>query len=204
MQSHKRPWQRFFGVFIQSVTWRNLIFLFLIFPFGLFYFVLLITLLSLGVGLFILWIGILFLVLGLFLVWYISKFERILAMELLEAKIQPFEISLPEGLSFWKKIKTYLASSRLWKGMAYILIKLPIGIIVFSIGTTLFATSLGLIASPFLVHLLNFDSFWIEVVSLPLSLVICAIGVLLLTATLHCFNYMGKPLKGLAEALLNP
>lgn len=204
MRSKKTVWERFFGVYTRTITWRNLIFLFLLFPFGLFYFVLLITLLSLGVGLFILWIGVLFLSLGLFLVWYISKFERILAVELLDAKIQPYELSLPQGGSFWKKIKVYLASSRLWKGLAYILIKLPIGIIVFSIGVSLLATSLGLIASPFLVHLVNFESFWIEVASLPVSLVVCALGVLLLTATLHCFFYMSKPLKSLAEAMLNP
>lgn len=204
MQSKRKIWERFFGVFAKSITWKNLIYLFLTFPFGLFYFILLITLLSLGVGLFILWIGILFIAFGLFLVWYISKFERILAMELLDAKIQPFELQISSRSTFWEKIKTYLAASRLWKGLAFILIKLPIGIIVFTVCVTLLATSLGLIASPFLVHLINFQSFWIEVASLPVSLFICLIGVVLFTSTLHVFNYLCKPLKGLAEAMLNP
>ncbi len=49
---------RFFGVVRRPETWLGILFDWLAFPLGLFYFVFLVTGLSLGVGLVVVWVGI--------------------------------------------------------------------------------------------------------------------------------------------------
>jgi hypothetical protein len=61
MNSSNDPFERFFGVILRGQTYLNALYVFLAFPLGLFYFIFLVTGLSLGVGLAILWIGLIIL-----------------------------------------------------------------------------------------------------------------------------------------------
>ena len=75
---------KFFFVFLRGRTYLNMLYLFLTFPLGIIYFVILVTLLSAGVPLIIVWIGLLIL-LGMFALWYFFVvFERKLAIWLLK------------------------------------------------------------------------------------------------------------------------
>jgi hypothetical protein len=204
MESKPTLWQRFFSVYLHKETYKNFLYLFLAFPFGIFYFVFLIVGFSVGISLFILWIGILILVGTLAMSWLFSVLERILAVELLDAHVGQSKIDIPSKSSIWQRGKAYLSNSFLWRGLAFLGLKFPIGIAVFIVWITLLSISLGLIAAPFTLPWLHIENFWLQIASLPAALFSFVLGIFLLTVTLHIFNLLVRPLKLLAEAMLKP
>lgn len=202
MQKSSNLFRRFFQVYAKSQTWLNLIFLFLMFPLGLFYFIVLITGLSVGVGLFILWIGVLILAATLLLSWVFISLERILAVHLLQAQIPDLANPVRPDAPFLEKMKTFISNPILWKGIAYLSIKFPFGVIVFSAMACLFGVSLGFVAGPFLLPLIHTPWIFWPLVSIPLGLIATAIGVILITATLYLFNFVCTLFKRFAEIML--
>ena len=79
------PLGRFFGVVTRPRTWLSLLFHILAFPLGLFYFVFLVTGLSVGLGLVVIWVGIPILLVVAGAWWLFGAFERIQARVLLGA-----------------------------------------------------------------------------------------------------------------------
>src|SRR6478736_1122150 len=73
------PVAEFFLAPFRLRTYANLLYLWLAFPLGLFYFVTLITGFSLGLGLLIVWVGLLVLLVMMLVVWALGGFERTLA-----------------------------------------------------------------------------------------------------------------------------
>ena len=80
----------FFGVIAEPRSYRNIIYLLLGLPLGTFYFTVLVTGISLGIGLLVVALIGIPIMMGL---WYITRafmrFERMLAMGLLDAVIAP-------------------------------------------------------------------------------------------------------------------
>jgi two-component system phosphate regulon sensor histidine kinase PhoR len=202
MQQSPNIFRKFFGVYANAQTYLNLVYLFLTFPLGIFYFVFLITSLALGIGLFILWIGVLILAGALLIAWGLTALERLLAIHLLKANVAPMNRPVRPDAPFLEKLKAYLANPVMWKGLAFLFIKFPSGIVIFCIAATLLGTSVGLIASVVALPLLNVHWFYWPVLSIPMGVLGTAIGVLLLTGSLHLFNLMCKLLKRLAEVML--
>lgn len=194
--------RRFFQVYADPHTWLNLVYLFLMFPLGLFYFIVMISGLSLGVALFILWVGVLVLAATFILGWAFTALERLLAVHLLGAKIPEQERLVRPDAPFLEKLKSYATNSRLWKGIAYLFIKFPLGIITFTILSILLGISLGFIASPFLLPFLHINWIFWSVVVIPIGIIGFALGVLLLTTSMHLFNFGIRFFRNLAEALL--
>jgi len=190
--------KQFFGVVVRPQTYLNFIYLLLSFPLGLIYFVVLVTGLSVGLGTIILWIGVILLV-AMFAAWYgMAAFERLTAVWLLREDIPSMQPLDTTGMSIWQKFVAALKNPVTWKGLAFLLLKLPIGVVCFSVLVTLVSLSLGLMAAPFYYNLtyipvdLNIGASYYQTIwtidTLSEALLVSLAGVLVAIASLHAFN----------------
>ena len=150
-------------------------------PMGIFYFVIIITGLSLGAGLFVIWLGIPILIATFGFSTFFSNYERALANNFLGANIAlPRPVKNPRGI--WPNFKVRFADGRTWTRMFYLVTKLPFGIFTFTIEFSLSVTSLFLILTPLLYRQSWYRyigiGFW-HIASLPESLVATATGIVL-------------------------
>lgn len=202
MKNEKSGWEQFFGVAAQGQTYQNLLYLLLAFPLGLFYFVFLVTGLSLGVGLFILWIGILILV-AMFAAWVgLAQFERWMAIKLLRVEIpslMPFSTS---GMNFWQKFKSYLSNPGPWKGLLFLFLKFPMGILSFVVVVTLISVSGAFIMAPVLYPYGNIHLGGWALQNMTEAVGLSLVGIFLLFASLHVFNGLAYVSGQLARILL--
>ncbi|MBE0697900.1 MAG: sensor domain-containing protein [Anaerolineaceae bacterium] len=197
MDSNKYSLEKFFGVAIQGQTYLNALYLLLAFPLGLFYFIFLVTGLSLGVSLIIVWVG-LFLLVLVFAVWYaLLVLERQMAISLLHEEIPPITHESYSGKTAWQKLKAALSNPVTWKGLLYLFAKFPLGIISFVVLVTFLSVSFALLAAPLYYQWVqpqvSMDlgsglwSPWI-IDTLPKALGACAAGVFMLFISMHIFN----------------
>ena len=187
----------FFKVIIESRTYLNILYLLLSFPLGIFYFVFLVTALSLGLGLAITLFGIPILLATLLLWRIFAKFENNLIKILLKINIPFKPLKLPK--SIWKKIQAYLTDSFTWRSLAYLFIKYPLGIFSFVVLVTLISISLSFIATPIVYYLTKIGiihgTFCISNIcfmNYPLAFLTSIIGVFLVFISLHAFNGLAK------------
>ena len=201
----------FFKVIAQKQTYQNLAYLFFSFPLGIIYFVLVVTGLSLGLGLMITWLGIPIL-LGTMLLWRLfARFELRQAEIILGIDMHFPRIDKTKGI--WKKTQAYLNDALTWKSLAYILMRLPLGILAFVLLVTLLSIPLSLIATPVMYHLFETgviqgtfcegtNIFCTMTDSYVSVILIGIIGVLLLFIALHALNSLARILGLTAKALL--
>jgi hypothetical protein len=202
MNSDTNFLSRYFGVFGQARTYLNLLYLLLAFPLGVFYFVFLVTGVSLGIPLIIVWIGILILALVLAASWAFTAFERQLAIGLLRVDVPPMNHQQVKEDSFWQQMKSYLANPVTWKGLLFLFLKFPIGIITFVLTVTLLSISLGMIAAPILYPYGQINmGFW-NIDTLNEAAFVCFVGVMILPAILHLFNIISGWLGEWAKVML--
>ncbi len=196
----------FFISIWKTQTWINVLYLLLSFPLGIFYFVILITGISLGFGLLITVLGIFILMGIMILVHWFARFEVQLTNSLLGFQIRP---KLPETSvqGFWKRLREKLKSPLTWKGLLFLFLRFPLGIFSFSLTVSLLAASLSMISLPLTYHYNWFDidwpanSFWV-IDSVPETIVVALVGVLLLYASLFVFNLLAWVYGSIAKALL--
>ena len=181
--------KRFFGVVTNPQSYLNIVYLLLAFPLGTFYFVFLVTGLSLGFGLSITLLGIPLLGLVLGGSWALCRFERGSAIALLKVKI-PAGCSRPESKGLWSRVKVLLKDRVTWTGMLYLLLKFPLGIVTFTIVVTLIAVILALIAAPILYLYADIDLAIWYVDTLPEAFALTLIGVAVLFISMHLMNGM--------------
>ena len=194
--------KNFFGIIAKPEPWLNILYNLISFPLGIFYFVFLLTGIVLGLSLLIIWIGILFLLLMMLVWWYLSVFERELAIVFCRVKIAPMKREEDIGKSLWGKFVLHLKQPVTWKGLLFLFLKFPIGIMQFVLTITLIALVGGLVSAPFTYSYtdLNFGLFYIN--SLPLALCCCVLGLLLVFPALHLFNFLSIILGQFAAVLL--
>jgi len=137
----------FFGVVADLQSYINIVYLLLAFPLGTFYFVSLVTGLSLGFGLVITLAGIPVLLLVLGGSWVLCEFERKTTTAMLKEDIPPAS-SQPTSRGLWARVKALLNNRVTWTGMLYLLLKFPVGIATFTIAVTLISVTLGLLVAP--------------------------------------------------------
>ncbi len=202
----------FFEVYLKKQTYLNLVYLLLAFPLGLAYFVFLITGLSVGLSLLIIWVGI-FILLFVYAVWYgMLALERVLAIYLLNENIPPMIKQDLSGKSLWDKFTATLTSPVTWKGLFFLFLKFPLGLVSFVALTVFGSISTTLMAAPLYYNAFQpeidltienvpVNSFWL-IDTLPEAMTACFVGFLLLTASLHLFNAMAKVSGKIAYGLL--
>lgn len=140
----------FFKAPFRLRTYTNLLYLALAFPLGLLYFIFLTVGLSVGAGLTLVWIGIPILALVFAGSWGLAAMERQLAIHALGAPVPPMSPSpVAETRTVWQQVKAFFSNPVTWKGMAFLLFKLPLGMVSFVSIIFLLTTSLAFLAVPF-------------------------------------------------------
>ena len=184
-------------------TYGNLLFLLLCFPLGVFYFAFLTIGLTLGMGLTLIWIGLAVLALVFAGIWGLAAFERVQAIYLLGARIPPMGPpvkELPEG--FFKRIGAFFKNPVTWKGMTYLLVKFPLGVLTFVSLVTLLSISAALLLAPFYYQWPGIDMLWWQVDTLGEALVCSAIGLMTLFVSLNLLNGLALLWRAIATQML--
>jgi hypothetical protein len=193
---------RFFGVAIEGRSYLNLLYLWLAFPLGIAYFVLLVTGFSVGIGLTIIWIGLGILFVLMLAVWGLEGLERVLALGLLGASV-PERLPLEQVAGFRSWVKAVFSSSALWKGLAFLFLKFPLGLFGWVASVVTLSVSIAFALSPI--------GYWFGgraeidgwIIDGPAALPFLSLaGVLMLFVTLHLHNGMAWVWKKLAETML--
>jgi hypothetical protein len=205
---------RFFRVVGSRQGYLNLIYLLLAFPLGVFYFVFLVTGLSLGISLSIVWVGIpILLVVGIGW-WALANFECFMARYWLNEDIPLMEQPFSKGGDLWERLKGVLANPVTWKSPLYLFLKFPLGIASFVILITSLSLTLAFLIMPFTYqHLPNFQvgvgvffggglSGW-RVDSMNDALVCSLIGLMLWPVTLHISNGLARVHARFARVMLS-
>jgi len=180
----------------------------LAFPLGIFYFVFLVTGLSLGFGLFITLLGIPILVGVLAAAYGMGEFERTTTNLLFDQDTPPsHRLAVSGGL--WPKVKALVGSSETWKRVFYLFVEFPLGIVGFTLVVTT-AAVFALIATPFFYA----RSWWptvevwvndIWVVDTLWEAVIVAVAAVLVGfVLLHVINGVARIWGEFAKAMLGP
>lgn len=129
----------------------NLIYLLMSLPLGILYFVILITGFSLGAGLLITLVGLPILVAMIFVTYILGDLDRTMTSKLLGVKIPKPEARPSNNDSAKSILVAQLKSLEFWKELGYLLLKMPLGVIAFTLAIVFVSLSLGLIAAPFIV-----------------------------------------------------
>jgi hypothetical protein len=170
-------------------TWLNVLYLLLAFPLGLLYFVFLIIGGSLGLGFTLLWVGVPLLLITVGAWWIFAALERLLARALLG-------IDLPDAPRPWEaadgvlaKARAHFTSPSTWKDLAFVLLKLPLGlfstVVLAAAGGSASALLVGPTLGPWttghaaLIGLWHVDHWWEALVSVVLGLVTLEITLLI-------------------------
>jgi hypothetical protein len=199
----------FFGVVARPRTWLNVLFQILAFPLGLFYFIFLVTGLSVGLGLVIVWVGIPILLVMAGAWWLFGAFERLQANLLLGAAVSAPPRAWEDANGVWGKIKAHFGSSATWKDLLYLLAKMAYGIVSFTLLVTLASMDFGivawLVASPIAhiwnVHIFTFGNGQGWAPPLWLALLTIPVAIFALFLSLHIINGWGWVCARWAELL---
>ena len=179
---------RFFRVMVDWRSYVKMLYLFLSFPLGLAYFIVLIVGLATGFGLLIIWVGLLILMLVFAIWWGLLMFERQMAVWMLGEEIPPMSPPVPEGVNLWERFKGILTNSVTWKGLVYLFAKFPLGLLSFIVVVVLLSLTVGFLSAPLFYEYVTIDfGFWI-VDSMSDAALIAIAGLLLWPISLHVFN----------------
>jgi hypothetical protein len=192
---------RFFGVVTRPGTWLGLLFHLLAFPLGLFYFVVLVTGLSVGVGLVVVWVGIPILLVVAGAWWLFAAFERLQAQYLIGAGVPPAPRAWEAVDGVWGKIKAHFGAGSTWLDLVYLTAKLAFGTVSFTLLVSLAGAVGWLLAMPVLavfeVPIVNgtwVPPLWFGVLCVPLA-------ILTFFVSLHLLNAWGWVCARWAELL---
>jgi hypothetical protein len=184
----------FFGVMGSGQAYLNLLYVLVAFPLGLFYFVYLVSGLSLGISLSIIWVGVPLLLLVGAGWWMMASFERYMAIHMLKEDVPEMAIPANPNDDLWTRFKAYFTNPVTWKSLIYLFIKFPLGMATFVILSVMVPLTLGLLAMPFIyenVQLIQGISFGVgvwEINSLAEALLASLVGLILWPVTLHVSN----------------
>ena len=187
---------QFFKVVVSGQAYLNLLYLLAAFPLGIFYFVFLVSGLSLWISLSIIWVGIPILLLMVAAWLVLASFERYMAVAILKEDIPDIDSPLNEDSEIWDRFKEHFGRPVTWKGLLYLFVKFPLGMATFVILTTVVALTLAFLTMPFTYQSLqNFQVIslgsslpvW-QIDSLGDALLAALIGLMLWPMTLHINN----------------
>lgn len=195
---------KYFTIFAKPKMYLTLLYLFLAFPLGLAYFILLVVGFSLGFSLLIIWVGVIILALLFPTIWLLISFERLQTTHLLGMPIPITVPSTSETTSLWQKLKSFLTDPATWKGVLFILLKFPIGIISFVFLVTGFAVLFSMIFSPLIIswNPIHFGVWKVDTISEAIGL--SMLGLMALPGLFHIYYFLGQSIGKLSAVLLKP
>jgi len=193
---------RFLRAPIEARSYGNLLYLALAFPTGLAYFVFLAVGLSVGLGLTIIWVGLPILALVVGTSFGLAALERQLAIHLLGARVPPMAPAPHADASAWQRFREFLANPVTWKGMGYLAVKFPLGLVSFVVVVTLLSIAGALLAAPFIYSWEPLYLFDGPVDSLGPALACALVGAVVALISLNLFNLLAAGWRELARVLL--
>ena len=124
---------------------------------------------------------------------------------MLNVTINPIE-EKPSKPGLIPKFRAMISNSFTWKGLFYLFLKFPMGVLSFSLTISLLSTSLALISSPIFYNTswygVDFvNDFWI-INTFEGSLIACVLGVILLFISLLFLNLLAWFSGQIAKLLL--
>jgi signal transduction histidine kinase len=175
-------------------------------PFGIAWFTVIVTGLSVGFGTLITLIGIPVLLLLLLFSRLLSAVERARGRLLLDVDVpSPFRsLSEPDGL--WAKIKTLLSDGAAWKALAFGVVLFPVGIAWFVVAVTVWSVAAAGLTYPIYGWALprsDGDLFSGDVAFVA-NVVYVVVGLLALVAAPHVMRGLAAVDRALVRALLGP
>jgi hypothetical protein len=149
---HRRPalasaFRRCFGPLFHARTWKETAALLVALPTGIVWFTVATTGLAVSVSLLITVVGVPLLLLVLGFGRIVGTVERASARALLDADLAPFP-PVTSGSTFWATIRGRLSDGPSWKGVAYALASLPIGIVSFTCAVVLWTVTAAMVTFP--------------------------------------------------------
>ena len=188
----------------------NLVYLLLALPLGILYFVILVTGYALGAGLIITLVGIPILVTMIFVTYLLGDLDRAMTSKLLGVKIAKPEAKPAKDDSARSILVTQLRSLEFWKEFIYLLLKMPLGVIAFTLTIVLISLSLGLIAAPFILtyvpeaqmmlwHGFVVDTIQEALVTSVVGLILGVISVLLINGFANALGFISVWALGKGE-----
>jgi len=181
----------------------NLIYLILSLPIGILYFVVLITGFSLGAGLLITLIGIPILVSMIFVTYILGDLDRKMTSLLLGVNIAKPEARPSNNDSARSILVAQLKSTQFWKELGYLVLKMPLGVISFTIAIVLVTLSLGFIAAPFILtyvpdaQMMLWNGF--EIDTMQRALVTSAAGLIIGAVSVILINGYAKLMGSISQ-----
>jgi serine/threonine protein kinase len=155
------------------------IYLLLSMPLSTFYFVFLVTGISLGLGTLVIWIG-LFILYGVLAISRgLAGFEIALARGLLGVPLRP--VTREEGQGLFDSARSLVKSGLAWRSIGYLILKFPMGLVTFVVTVSLLSMSLSLTLAPLLYRIpwasLQIGSWRMD--NPAKALIGCAVGLVL-------------------------
>ena len=200
-----------FGAPFRLRTYTNLLYLMLALPLGVAYFVFLAAGLAAGFGLTLVWIGIPLLALVFAGSWAFAAFERQMAIHLLGAEVPPMiPLILPapdgEARSALQRAGDFFGNPGTWKGMGFLLLKFPLGLVSFVATVTLLSTSAAFLLAPVAwywgVFDIDVEGLALRVDSLGGAWGCALLGLGMLFLSLNLLNALARVWRGTATLLL--
>ena len=195
----------FFSVLGEAQTYLNIVYILIAFPLSLVYFSLIVTGFSLSVGLLVIFVGLFVFAGTMGLIRGFRWLDIQLSKVFLGVNI-PMHHPERKTLGFFPFIKTLLGSSTTWKGFVYyLLVKLPIDTIIWSVSISFLAITLDLLLAPLLIKFWWFADddvsrwlieFFDDVYILPF------LGIIWGMITLHVIRGLAKLSGSLNEVFL--
>jgi hypothetical protein len=136
------------GVVGDRQTYRNLLYLALAFPLGMIYYMVVFFGFAFGLALSVFVVGLGILLATAIGVRYLASFERRLANRLLGTSIaDPTDVDGSDG-GIVATAKAYLTASSTWRGLGFVVLKFPIGVLSFVLLVTFLGTGVELLLNP--------------------------------------------------------
>lgn len=197
---------RFFGVFTDPRAYGSLLYMLIAMATGIFYFTWVVSGLSLAAGLIILIIGVPFIALFFLSIRGITLVEGRIVEALLGVRMPRRPLFSKKESGFWNHFKALVLDSRPWFAMIYMVLQMPLGIIYFTVLTTMIAFGLAGVFMPVvqwgfdvpIVHA-GHSSYYMPDWLVPFMVIV---GVLWLLLTMHVAKLVGRAHGAFAKAML--
>jgi hypothetical protein len=197
--------RRFFGVIARARTYKSLLFLLLAFPIGIFFFVGIVTCVAVAAGLIPIIVG-LPLLCAVFLVERgVLAFEQRMLQVFFGEEI-PLVLFPPVNGGAWRKMKSMITDSYVWKGVCYFTLKFFLSTCTFIVAVGLLSVSVTLAFLPLFLMIRRGDDldYYIERTwDFPLLIIgLIPVGLVLTFVSLHAVNGIARLHIGLGRRML--
>lgn len=193
---------RIFGPVIQAQTWINMLYLLASFPLGVLYFVILISLFSTGLGLLPVFVGIFVLWFCLLATEVLAELDRAAANTMLAAGIPSRPPAPPVMGSIFQQMAATFKRPGIFKRLAYLFVKFPMGILSLVLVTTLLPIGVGLLTLPLTYGIIPVTVGASRVETFDEAIYFCCFGAVFTLLSVHALNSWAGVCRRFAQAML--